>query len=113
VATFVLAHGELRAAAVGEMACTALLVVLLLGKDATVPGFAEFDGQVIEAWTEEDSGENTTSTMLCLAIDDGIRDQAWAFSVSPEQYRRFTPGTLVHARVNPRRNKLVEMSPSS
>ena len=113
VATIILAHGVLRAAAFGVVAFDALLVMVLLGKDATVPGFAEFDGQVVEAWTEEESDENTTSTRLCVAIDDGVRDQAWAFSVTPEQYGRFIPGTLVHARVNPRRNKLLEMWPLS
>jgi len=111
VATIILAHGELRAGAFAVIASDALLVMLLLGKDATVPGFAEFDGQVVEAWTQEETGEDTTSTLLCLAIDDGVRDQAWTFSVSQEQFRRFIPGTLVHARVNPRRNKLLEMWP--
>jgi hypothetical protein len=113
VATIILAHGELRAAALGVIALDALLVMLLLGKDAAVPGFAEFDGQVVEAWTQEESDENTTTSLLCLAIDDGVRDQAWAFSVTQEQYARFIPGTLVHARVNPRRNKLLEMWPLS
>ena len=111
LATFVLAHGELRVAAVGVMACDAVIVTRLLAKDATVPGFAEFDGRVVEAWTEEESGEDTAVTHLCLAIDDGVHDRAWAFSVTAEQYRRFTPGTLVHAQVNPRRNRLLEITP--
>jgi hypothetical protein len=40
-----------------------------------------------------------------------VRDRAWAFSVTAGQYRRFTPGTLVHAQVNPRRNRLLEIAP--
>jgi hypothetical protein len=69
------------------------------------PRLAEFDGQVIEAWieTETGAGENSqTSYLPCIAIDDGRRDQAWAVTVSSEQYARFTPGTLVRARLNPR-----------
>jgi hypothetical protein len=111
VATTLLAHGELRAAAFGVLAWDAFIVLVLLTKNAGVPSVAEFDGQVVEAWLEEDSDENTTSTHLCLAIDDGVRDQAWAFSVTREQYERFPPGTLVHTRVNPRRNRLLEMWP--
>lgn len=111
IATAVIAHGELRAAAFGVMVCDAAIALWLLTKDASIPAFAEFDGQVVEAWLEEESGENSTSTYPCLAIDDGVRDQAWVFAVSAEQYRRFAPGTLVHARVNPRRNRLLDLSP--
>jgi hypothetical protein len=110
LATFLLAHGELRVAAVGVMAGDAVLVARLLAKDAAIPGFAEFDGRVVEAWTQEESGEDTSTTHLCLAIDDGVQNPAWAFSVSAEQYRQFTPGTLVHARVNPRRNRLLDIT---
>jgi hypothetical protein len=107
VATAVLAHGELRAAAFGVLACDAVIVLYLLGKEASLPIHAEFDGQVIEAWLEDESGENSTSTDPCLAIDDGVSNRAWVFSVTREQYATFTPGTLVHARVNPRRNALL------
>jgi hypothetical protein len=111
IATVVLAHGELRAAAFGVLVCDAVIVLSLLTKDASSPGFAEFDGQVVEAWLEEESGENSTTTYPCLAIDDGVRDRAWVFAVTEAQYRTFAPGTLVHARVNPRRNKLLDISP--
>jgi len=107
LATAVIAHGELRAAAFGMLACDVLIAVRLLAKDAAVPGFAEFDGLVVEAWTEEESGENSSTTHWCLAIDDGVRDQAWAFSVTAGQYRTYTAGTLVHAQVDPRRNRLL------
>ncbi len=112
LATAVLAHGELRAAALGVIALDAVIAVRLLTKNASVPAFTEFDGLVIEAWTETDSGENST-TQLCLAIDDGVRDRAWAFNVTSEEYRWCTPGTLVHAQVNPRRNKLLDIRPVS
>lgn len=111
IAAAVLAHGELRAAAFAVLACDAVIAVLALTKDSGLPTSAEFDGRVIEAWIEEESGENTTYTYQCLAIDDGVRDRAWVFAVAAEQYRRFTPGTLVHARVNPRRNKLLDIRP--
>jgi hypothetical protein len=110
IAGVVLSHGELRAALFGVMACDAGLVAVLIMRDAAVPRFAEFDGQVVEAWIEEVSDENTSTTYLCLAIDDGLRDQAWALSVSRAQYTTFTPGTLVRARVNPRRNTLLALA---
>jgi hypothetical protein len=108
-----LAHGELRAAALGVMACDAILCTYLLTGNARTPSTAEFDGQVIEAWTETevDQERDLLATYPCLAIDDGVRDIAWAFVVTDEQYRRFTPGTLVHAWVNPRRNRLLDISP--
>lgn len=31
----------------------------------------------------------------------------WAFSVTAEQYRTYTAGSLVHAQVDPRRNRLL------
>jgi hypothetical protein len=46
-------------------------------------------------------------THWCLAIDDGVRDQAWAFTVTAEQYRTYSAGTLVHAQVDRRRNRLL------
>lgn len=111
IVTAVVAHGELRAAAFGVLACDAAIALWLGAKDASVPAFAEFDGQVVEAWLEEESGEDSASTYPCLAIDDGARDRAWVFAVTAEQYRRFAPGALVHARVNPRRNRLIDISP--
>jgi hypothetical protein len=111
IGTALLAHGELRAAAFCVMACDAFIAVLLLTKDASIPSFTEFDGQVVEAWLEEERGEDSNGNYPCLAIDDGVHDRAWAFAVSAEQFRGFAPGTLVHARVNPRRNRLLDISP--
>jgi hypothetical protein len=111
VATALLASGELRAAAFAVMAGTALLSAWLLTKNAGIANFAEFDGQVVQAWTEVDSEENSTTTYPCLAIDDGAGDRAWAFAVTAEQYRTFTPGTVVHARASPRTNRLLDISP--
>jgi hypothetical protein len=37
---------------------------------------------------------------------------AWALTVSAEDYARFTPGTLVHIEVNPRRNRLLAIRPA-
>jgi hypothetical protein len=36
-----------------------------------------------------------------------VRDQAWAFTVTAEQYRTYSAGTLVHAQVDRRRNRLL------
>ena len=96
------------------MSCGAAGAYYAVAKDLRIPGLAEFDGQVIEAWIQTESGpdENSQISYLpCLAIDNGLRDQAWALTVSREDYARFTPGTLVHVRVNPRRNRLLAIGP--
>jgi hypothetical protein len=52
-------------------------------------------------------GEETDTTCYGVALDDGQRDQAWSFTVDGGVYTRLVPGTLVHATVNPRRNRLI------
>lgn len=34
------------------------------------------------------------------SVDDGAGEKAWDFKVGSEPYRKLTPGTFVHARVN-------------
>ncbi|HEX6520267.1 MAG TPA: hypothetical protein VF070_09695 [Streptosporangiaceae bacterium] len=109
LAVAVLTSGTLRGVAFLAMACDAVIVIRMLTKGATLPRSAEFNGRVIEAWIDEESGENSTSYIPRIAIDDGLRDRAWVFIVSREQYARFTPGTDVRALVNPRRNQLLEI----
>jgi hypothetical protein len=106
------ACGELQAILLGVLACNATLEALLVSKYTAIPRFAEFEGQVVEAWIEVDTDENSTTTHFCLAIDDGIGDRAWAFSAGRVFYTRFTPGTLVQARVNPRQNTLLSLEVS-
>jgi hypothetical protein len=72
-----------------------------------LPRTAEFDGVVIERWTWVQRGEESDVTCYGVALDDGQRDQAWSFAVDRGQYARLVPGTLVHATVSPRRNKLI------
>jgi hypothetical protein len=115
IAAALVPGGTWRAIALLLIACAALAAFRSLAKDLRIPGFAEFDGQVIEAWIHTETGpdENSqTSYLPCIAIDDGLRDQAWALTVSPEDYARFTPGTLVHFQVNPRRNRLLAIRPA-
>jgi hypothetical protein len=103
-----------RIALLPVVACAGVLLFRVIARDRSVPSFAEFDGRVIEAWIEEttDNGENANVVyMPCVAIDDGVRDQAWAVRVSREQYAVCTPGTLVHVQVNPRRNELLAIKP--
>jgi hypothetical protein len=114
IAAALVPGGMWRAIAFLLFSCAALAAFRALAKDLLIPGFAEFDGQVIEAWIHTETGpdENSqTSYLPCIAIDDGVRDQAWALTVSPEDYARFTPGTLVHVQVNPRRNRLLAIRP--
>jgi hypothetical protein len=95
----------------------ALLLARVAARNRRLPRSAEFDGQVIEAWLQQvpsgTAGPQSTGSVRVpyIAIDDGIRDQAWALRVSNEQYAMFTPGTLVHAKVNLRSNDLLEIRP--
>jgi hypothetical protein len=66
---------------------------------------------LLEAWTETVSDENSSSEVPYLAIDDGVRDRAWVFEVSRQQYAVGIPGTVVHALVDPRRGALLEIRP--
>jgi Predicted membrane protein (DUF2207) len=72
------------------------------------PELAEFDGQVLKRWTESD-GENGTSH--CIAIDDGVSERAWSFTVAAGAYAEVRAGMLVHVRADPRRNRLLALSP--
>src|SRR5215472_4032882 len=72
-----------------------------------LPSIAEFDGVALERWTWVQKGEDSDTTCYAVALDDGQQDQAWAFTVDHGVYARLVPGTLVHATVNPRRNRLV------
>jgi hypothetical protein len=73
-----------------------------------LPRSAGFDGVVLERWTwVQRGGEGGDVTCYGVALDDGQRDQAWSFTVDRGQFARLVPGTLVHATVNPRRNKLI------
>jgi hypothetical protein len=111
IAVAVVGGPWVRAGALLVMVGDALLLAYAIAKDQRLPRFTQFDGRVIEAWIETIAGENADSYVPCLALDDGQRDEAWALSVSREQYERFTPGTLVHAQVNPRRNRLLGITP--
>jgi hypothetical protein len=80
-----------------------------------LPPLAEFDGQVIRRWTEQRNvgrgDETVTITLCCVAIDDGQRDQAWSLTITPQEYETTRAGTIVHVRVDPRRNRLLAMAP--
>jgi hypothetical protein len=89
---------------------TVLALIALSGYQGK-PGSAEFDGLVLEAWTETVSDENSSAEVPYLAIDDGVRDRAWVFAVSSQQYAVGIPGTVVHALVDPRRGALLEIRP--
>ncbi len=73
------------------------------------PRFAEFDGQVLKRWTQSD-GDNGTDH--CIAIDDGMSQRGWALIVGSRTYADAKAGTLVHVRVDPRRNQLIAMTPA-
>ena len=75
-----------------------------------LPSFAEFDGQVIRQWTIE--GDDDTPTRHCVAINAGSSARAWTFTVTAAQHRTLTPGTFVHVRVNPRRNRPLSIHPT-
>lgn len=75
-----------------------------------LPSFAEFDGQVIRQWIIK--GDDDSPSFNCVAVDDGTSMRAWAFYVSAAQYSALVPGTFVHVRVNPRRNRPLRIEPT-
>jgi hypothetical protein len=102
----------MQAGALAVVVGGGLLLSNSIAHDSRIPSYAGFDGQVIEAWAKVvKGGEDADTTYQCLAIDDGVRDEAWAVSVSGRQYAALTPGTLVHVVINPRRNKVLDIRP--
>jgi hypothetical protein len=105
---------QMQAGAVLVVCAGAVVIWLADLRDNAIPDFAEFDGVIIRQWLRDDSDPDSASRKMtpCLAIDDGARETSWAFEVSPEQYARFTAGTLVHVQANPRRNVLRDLRPA-
>jgi hypothetical protein len=54
---------------------------------------------------------DSESVQRYVAIDDGTRPRAWAFSIPTYAFGHLTPGTLVRVQVSPRRNKLLSLEP--
>lgn len=104
------AGGMVMVAAAGAIAVTGVLLFAQARIGAQrVPRVAEFDGVVLERWTWVQKGDESADvTCYGVALDDGQQDQAWAFTVDRGSYARLVPGTLVHATVSPRRNKLIK-----
>jgi len=84
-------------------------VLVALARRAAFPRFAEFDGQVIRQWMV--TGDSESPDQYHVAVDDGARQTAWDLSIGQEPYRRLTPGTFVHARVNLRHREDVTVAP--
>ena len=99
--------GGSRGIELGIVTGVALVAVVLtrgISRWAHLPRFAEFDGMVLRQWDVESDDEGTS---YYVAADDGFSPRAWAFEVRAADYRRLTPGTLAHVRINPRLNKLI------
>ena len=79
-----------------------------LARRTLFPRFAEFDGQVIRQWMVK--GDESPD-QYHVAIDDGTRTKAWDLTIGSEPYRRLTPGTFVHARVNLRNRDQETVEP--
>jgi hypothetical protein len=84
-------------------------VLLALTRRSPFPRVAEFDGQVIKQWMVK--GDSESPDEYHVAVDDGTRETAWDFDVGGERYRRLTPGTFVHVRVNPRDRADLTVAP--
>ncbi len=84
-------------------------VLVWLVRRSAPPPYAEFDGQVIRQWMVK--GDSESPDEYHVAVDDGTREVAWDFSIGSEPWRRLTPGTFVHARVNLRDRKEVTVVP--
>lgn len=91
-----------------------LLVFCCAARAAQRPALAEFDGQILKLRTEIVPGDDSTprQTRYCIAIDDGMSEQAWALDVGHQTYAGSRAGMLVHVRVDPRRNELIALRPT-
>jgi len=83
--------------------------LVALARRTAVPRFAELDGQVIRQWFVK--GDDDSPDEYHVAVDDGTREKAWDFKIGSEPYRKLTPGTFVHARVNLRNQADVTVEP--
>jgi hypothetical protein len=110
-AGFVVSSGALKEGLLLVLGVDTVLAVAAFGRWQSKPSFAEFDGLVLEAWIEIDSSENG-GDIPHIAIDDGVSDRAWVFGVTRAQYGTCIPGTVVHARVNPRWGRLLDARPA-
>jgi len=88
------------------VALDALVLTRGISRWSHLPRFAEFDAMVLRQWAVETSDEGTS---YYVAVDDGVRPQAWAFEVRAADYRRLAPGTLARVRINARLNKLIDI----
>jgi hypothetical protein len=68
-------------------------------------GSAEFDGRVLRQWEVAGAG----GVAQYVAIDDGAR--ARTFAIASHLFETVTPGLLVRARVDSRRNTLLGIQP--
>jgi hypothetical protein len=76
---------------------------------ARLPRVVEFDGQILRLWTEA-SGDESQGRDCCIAIDDGVRGRAWAMRIGDHTYHKCRAGQVVHVRIDPRANRLLDMS---
>jgi hypothetical protein len=100
----------LRTCALAVAAGGLLLASRAIARSSRLPTFAEFDGQVIRRWIIQ--GDDDSPTYHCVAVDDGTSARAWAFAVAAAQYPALVPGTFVHVRINPRRNRPLSVQPT-
>jgi hypothetical protein len=94
---------------IGLTAAAAVTFAAWLASRSAFPRFAEFDGQVISQSFVK--GGDDSPDEYHVVIDDGERATAWDFTVGSGPYRRLTPGTFVHVRVNLRRQEQVSVEP--
>jgi hypothetical protein len=76
---------------------------------ARLPAEVEFDGQILRLWTEA-SGDEGQGRDCCIAIDDGVRDRAWSMRIGEHTYSKCRAGMVVHVRIDPRANRLLDIS---
>ena len=94
---------------IGLTAAAAVGFAAWLASRPGLPRFAEFDGQVIRQSFVK--GGDDSPDEYHVVIDDGVRATAWDFTVGSGPYRRLTPGTFVHVRVNLRRQEQASVEP--
>jgi hypothetical protein len=105
------AHGMAGTAerVIGLTAAAAVGFAAWVATRSAQPRVAEFDGQVIRQMFVK--GGDDSPDEYHVLVDDGVRATAWDFSVGSVPYRRLTPGTFVHVRVDLRSKEHAAVEP--
>jgi hypothetical protein len=77
-----------------------------------VPKRATFTGQIVKRWTYEVRGEDSSRTVYCVCIDDGVSLDGWSFAIPRKLYATVQMDEVVHVDFNPRKHRINTIEPA-